>query len=266
MQKNLNENLVYQNKNGVEYIQFKKLLEYPEIVHCYTLRSSNMLNFPPIYKDEQTLIKSYQKICNCLEVPPETVIKPHQTHTNNVERVEKIIELNEVDGMVTNHTKITLLTTSADCTSLLFYDPITKVVGNVHSGWRGTLQAIAEKAVKKMIKEYNCNPQNIICCICPCIKKCCFEVDEDVKKLFEEQYNYLENINTIIQKKKDLEKQSKYYIDTTKINIQLLKRIGLQEKNIIDSGICTKCHPEYFHSYRADKENSGRNAAIIGLK
>ena len=39
MQNILNENLVYQEKNGIEYIQFKKLLQYPEITHCYTLRN-----------------------------------------------------------------------------------------------------------------------------------------------------------------------------------------------------------------------------------
>ena len=39
------ENIVYQNKDGIEYIQFKKLLEYPEITHCYTMRNNNELNF-----------------------------------------------------------------------------------------------------------------------------------------------------------------------------------------------------------------------------
>lgn len=39
------ENIVYQNKDGIEYIQFKRLLEYPEITHCYTMKSNNQLNF-----------------------------------------------------------------------------------------------------------------------------------------------------------------------------------------------------------------------------
>ena len=50
-----------------------------------------------------------------------------------------------------------------------------------------------------------------------------------------------------------------------KKNQELLKKEGLKPENIIDSNICTMCHPEYFHSYRVDKENSGRNAAIISL-
>ena len=123
----IGSNLVYNNKEGIEYIQFKKLLEYPEITHCYTLRSNNQLNFPPIYKDETTLKQSYQKISKCLGINPDTIIKPHQTHTDCIKAVNKIENLDNVDGMITNKADITLLTTSADCTSLLFYDPVKRV-------------------------------------------------------------------------------------------------------------------------------------------
>ena len=266
MQKNLNSNLIYNNQDGIEYIQFENLLQYPQITHCYTLRSGNKLNFPPKYKDEEKLKQSYKLICDCLKLDLNTIIKPHQTHTDNVEVVENIKELNDVDGMITNKENITLLTTSADCTSLIFYDPSQKVIGNAHSGWKGTLQAIGKKLVEKMINQYNSKPEDIICCICPCIKQCCFEVEEDVRKLFENRYNYMENLDKIIKKGSIIDGKQKYHIDTTEINRQLLKQIGLKDKNIIDSGICTKCHSEHFHSYRVDKENSGRNAAIINVR
>lgn len=44
MQKNLNSNLIYNNQDGIEYIQFENLLQYPQITHCYTLRSGNKEN------------------------------------------------------------------------------------------------------------------------------------------------------------------------------------------------------------------------------
>lgn len=281
-----NENLICYEENKLQYLQFKKLLEYPELTHCYTLRNENKLDFPPIYKDEIKYKESCKAICECLnknneerfkskqtdgnikqlhKLEPNQIVKPHQTHTDNVEIVDKIKELNEVDGMITNKPNITLLTTSADCTSLLLYDKVQKVIGAVHSGWKGTLQAIGKKAVEKMIQAYGSNPLDMICCICPCIRKCCFEVEEDVKNLFENEYHNLENINEMIQIGNMVQGKQKYYIDTTAINKQLLKSIGLKEENIIDSGICTMCHPEYFHSYRVERENSGRNAAIISL-
>ena len=39
------ENIIYRNNEGIEYIQFKRLLAYPEVTHCYTMRSNNQLNF-----------------------------------------------------------------------------------------------------------------------------------------------------------------------------------------------------------------------------
>ena len=186
------ENLIFFKENEIEFLEFKKLLEYPEIKHCYTLRKN--LNFPPIYKDEKTLKESYRKICTALKLDYTKIVKPHQTHTKNVEIVNTLEDFNEVDGLITNKPNITLLTTSADCISLLLFDPNKKVIGSIHSGWRGTLQGISKEAVIKMIKEYESNPKDIICCICPSIRSCCFEVDEDVKDLFYNEYKNLEGI------------------------------------------------------------------------
>lgn len=261
MQNIFNDNIIYQNKNGIEYIQFKKLLQYPQITHCYTLRSGNKLNFPPIYKDEAMLKQSYKRICDCLNLDSSKIVKPHQTHTDNVQIVNEIKYFEEIDGLLTNKQGITLVTTSADCISLLIYDPVKNVVGSIHSGWKGTLKGIILKAIEKMKNTYGSNVKDIICCICPSIRMCCFEVDEDVKELFYEKYSNLLDIDEIIQK----EGKTKYHIDTVKINIELLKNAGLKPENIIDSEICTMCHPKLFHSYRIDKENSGRNAALISI-
>lgn len=275
MQNLSNENIIHVCKNNIEYIQFKKMLEYPEIEHCYTIRN-NGLNFR-IYEDDSVLERSYDKICSVLEFDRNRIVKPHQTHTDKVEIVsDERQKFNEVDGILTNKEGITLCTTSADCTSLLFYDPIKKVIGDVHSGWRGTLQKIGPKAVNKMIEEYGCNPSDIICCICPHIRKCHFEVEEDVMLMFKNEFcntfengkeNYIniskDKIITLGEKKEGIQK---YYIDTTLINKLMLKEVGLQECNIIDSGICTVCEKEHFHSHRVDREKAGRNAALIGIK
>lgn len=112
-----------------------------------------------------------------------------------------------------------------------------------------------------MIEEHSCNPKDIICCIGPCIKKCHFEVSEDVKDQFENEFKEMD-LNQIIQNKDN----SKYLIDTTKINKNMMKQMGLKEENIIDSGICTVCNQDQMHSYRAHKELAGRNTAIIGMR
>ena len=265
-----NDVIVYRRKGNVEYIQFKRLLEYKEITHCYTLKSNDLISFEPVYKNEKKLKQSYEMIGKVLNINPNDIIKPHQTHTDNIVNIKEKLSnekmedcLNEVDGLITNKKNIALLTTSADCTSILFYDTVKKVIGSIHSGWRGTLKGISKRTVLKIVEEYNSNPKDIICGICPTIRKCCFEVEDDVKNLFKDKYCNMKNINKFITKGDIKDNKQRYFIDTVEINKQLLMEAGIKEENILDSGICTKCNYKDFHSYRAEKEKSGRNGAII---
>ncbi len=97
----------------------------------------------------------------------------------------------------------------------------------------------------------------------PNIGKCCFEVDEDVKDMFYNKFKTLGNIDEIIKKS---ENNNKYYIDTGLINRILLCREGLDNKNIIESKICTKCNSDKIYSYRAEKGLIGINLGIIALR
>ena len=45
----------------------------------------------------------------------------------------------------------------------------------------------------------------------------------------------------------------------------ILVEVGIDSSNIYDSGLCTVCKKDIFHSYRVDREESGRNSAIITL-
>lgn len=257
--------VITKSKDGTEILQFKRLLEYHNVKHGYTLRTNNIS-----VKSEDIvpnpLFESYKKVARVLEFDDKNIVKPHQTHTDRVEVVNAADEsFEEVDGVITNKRGILLCTTSADCTSLLFYDDNKRVVADVHSGWRGTLKQIGKKTVEKMIKEYNCNPSDIICCISPYIRKCHFEVERGVMELFKEEFGCLNEVEEIIEIGRKIEGVQKYNIDTGLINRLMLREAGLKEKNIIDCGICTVCSSDMFHSYRVDKENSGRNGAFIGL-
>lgn len=297
-----NDIIVHKNINGTEFIQFRRLLEFPNLKHCYTLRK-NGINVQVKNGDKTELLESYSKVVDSLNKDENSnfssnnsnqennlkvenigsikqmeslqkdknftisnIVKPHQTHTDKVEVVNSSSDtFEEVDGVITNKENILLCTSSADCTSLFFYDDEKKVIGDVHSGWRGTLQKIGKKAVEKMISEYDCKPENIICCISPCIKKCHFEVEEDVMQMFKNEFDYTGRIDEIIEKGKVVDGIQKYNIDTTLINKIILAEVGLQESNIIDSNICTVCDSDLFHSFRADGEASGRNGAFIGM-
>lgn len=253
-----NESVIHVIKDGIEFLQFRRLLEYKDkIQHCYTLKKLNIKNASKESDD-------YKKICNALNLDNENIVHPKQTHTNIVEVVNEnnsSSDFIEVDGLITNQKNKTLSLAFADCTSIFLYDPIKNVIGDIHSGWKGTVQKIGEVAVKKMISEYGCNPEDIIACIGPTIRKCHFEVEDDVKDIFMKSFND----ESIIKKDVIKDGKQKYYIDSVTANINMLKKCGLKEENIIDSGICTVCNSDILHSYRTEKNESGRNGAIISL-
>ena len=263
MDKLNNKELVYNNNNGIEYIQFKILLEY-NIKHAYTLKGKDT-NFRSNSKEEQ---ECYKRICGAIGLDKSTIVKPIQKHTSNVKCIDRIMkrsELKDVDGLITNTRNISLATTNADCILLLFYDPEKQVIANVHSGWRGTFKKISEKTIVKMQTHYRCNPRDIIVCMTPSIRKCHFEVDEDVKKLCENIFAFSGRIDEIISKGDIKEGKQKYYIDSILINKILLTNAGVEEKNIIDSGICSVCSKDIINSYRVEGDDFRLATSIISI-
>lgn len=256
-----NEEVIYVNKNGIEYIQFKKLLKYG-VKHAYTLKGENIdFSF-----NQDLNVSSYQKLCDALEIDYDLLFQPVQTHTDNVKCIEEVTKtelLQDVDGLITDKKNIALTSKNADCILFLFYDPVKKVIANVHSGWRGTFQKIAEKAVLKMINYYGCKAQDILCFISPSIREEHFEVDEDVKELCEYIFKFTGKTDEFIKKGKQIEGVQKYNIDTVQINKILLLELGLKEKNIIDSNICSVCNKDKIESVRVDKDKAKRATAII---
>lgn len=273
---NLNNEIVIQSeKDGFNYIQFKVLLDLG-INHAYTLKP-HFFNTRPGVVSEETFRKSienYKKFCRTIQIDSNKLVKPNQTHTNIVKPVKKItgsisIEENEykdTDGLITNIPEVSLATVNADCILLLIYDPVKKVIANIHSGWRGTFNKIAQNAINTMELEYNSNPSDIIVCICPSIRKCHFQVEQDVKNICEEKFAYTNKLNEFIEYKgKNAEGTEKWTIDTVKITKYLLQQCGINEKNIYDCNICSVCNSQLINSCRGDGKNFGLSTAIIKL-
>lgn len=259
----MEKEIIYQKKNGIEYIQFKRLLDYG-IKHAYTLKKDDI----DFSKDSDKMIPSYKKLLSSLELDFDTLVTPMQTHTANVkciERIESFENLQDTDGLITNKKQITLSSKNADCILFLLYDPAKKVIANIHSGWRGTFKKIIEKTIMKMIVNYKCNPEDIICCICPSIRKCHFEVDEDVKQLCEKVFEFTNNTTSFIEKGEIKEGKQKFFIDTIEINKILMRELGIKKENIIDCEICSVCNSNEISSNRVEGKNFTRATAVISL-
>ena len=275
--KNLsNENIIHVQKSGIEYIQFKKLLEYSDLInHAYGIGlDRNYRTVKDNGEEKYNKAKNdYKDLCNAIEIDYRNCVKPCQEHTKNIRNVKQKMnkgkldfeqdEYKATDGLITNQSNIALSTTNADCILLMFFDPIKKVIANVHSGWRGTLQRISVNAVNKMKNEYGCNLKDIICCICPSIRMCHFKVHLDVQEPYYNEFKDLKDIDDLIV---PVPNEDRWFIDTVSINKIILKQAGLKEENIIDCGVCSVCNSDLIHSYRVEKQGYGLGTAIIELK
>lgn len=271
-----NENVIHVKKDGIQYLQFKKLLEYSDIInHAYGIGLDRNYRTSQSKGEEKynKVINDYKDLCTAIGTDHKNCVKPCQEHTKNIRIVKQKMnrgnldfeqeEYKSTDGLITNQDNITLATTNADCILLIFFDPVKKVIANVHSGWRGTLQRISVKAVNKMKNEFGCNPQDIICCICPSIRKCHFKVHSDVQEPYYNEFKNLKEIDNLIV---TILNEDRWSIDTVEINKIILKQAGLREENIIDCEICSVCNSDQIHSFRVEKEGYGLSTAIIELK
>ncbi|MCI7019837.1 MAG: peptidoglycan editing factor PgeF [Clostridiales bacterium] len=161
------------------------------------------------------------------------------------------------DALVTNTPGVTLLVFTADCTPLLFHDPVTGAVGAAHAGWRGTAQNIGAKTVESMVKNFGCKRSNIRAAIGPNIAQCHFETDGDVPAAMLEAYG--PEAETFIEKRGE-----KYHLDLKGINALALRRAGVERIEISDA--CTYCQCGRFWSHRASHGQRGSQGAVICCK
>lgn len=251
------ENAHYVAGERADYLLFPGLNKYPELGAAFAIRGAKGYHYESSAKDA-----NYAGIVAELGIAETSLIMPVQKHTANVAEYEDDVrEYADTDGLIASRRGVTLCTKVADCISLLFYDPVKHAIGNVHSGWKGTLQKIGAKGVRKMVESYGTNPADLMCVICPSIRQDHFEVDRDVYDLF--CYAFSQIIDEATQRK-----GTKYHIDTVRCNTWMLEQAGLRPENIIDSGICSVCRADLINSFRgnAEGEKSYRNLAMIWLR
>lgn len=220
---------------------------------------------------DENVYENYRRMGLAIGVTPEQMVLSKQTHTTNVRVVGKedagngILRPNafeDVDGMITDERNLVLVTSYADCVPLYFVDPVKKVIGLSHSGWRGTVNQMGLHTVEAMVREYHCAPENILGAIGPSICQECYEVSEDVACRFEETFH--EDIDIIIRR--NSHKEGKYMLNLWKANEIVMKKAGLREENIKCAGICTCEHPDIFFSHRASGGQRGNVCAFLVLK
>ncbi|MCR5482095.1 MAG: laccase domain-containing protein [Clostridia bacterium] len=186
-----------------------------------------------------------------------------ETDTEYPEKTPHLVEKEGYDAIVTDIPGVLLTTGHGDCIPVWLYDPVLKVAGVAHAGWKGTKLGIAGALAEEMKREYGCRPEDIVAYIGPGIGKCCFEVSEDVRAQFAEIPWGIEFITDDVDKSGRM--TGKSHIDLKGINRRWLENSGLKTENIDISDECTCCDSKHYYSYRRDKDMR-RMAAYIALR
>lgn len=211
--------------------------------------------------EDANIPENYRRLGEAIGFDPENCVLTWQTHSDIVRRVSKADHRSlchrdypHCDGLVTNDPGTALVIFTADCTPLLFHDPVTGAVGAAHAGWRGTVAQIGARTVEAMVKEFGCDPKNIRAAIGPNIGACHFETNSDVPEAILASYG--QEAEAFIEKRGE-----KFFLDLKAINALSLRRAGVETIDI--STHCTYCYPELFWSHRYTRGNRGSQGAVI---
>lgn len=167
--------------------------------------------------------------------------------------------LPQTDAMITNVKNLPLMTFYADCIPVFFFDPVQRVIGLAHSGWKGTADRISAHTVEALINNYDCSASDIEVIIGPGIGRCCYEVDERVAAVFRKEF--ADHQQLLYPKNQD----QHWQLDLKSTVKLTLIQAGVHPEKIEDVGICTSCRRDLYYSHRGEGGRCGRMGALIEL-
>lgn len=230
-------------------------------------RPFDTLNFSDSQGDSRDNVqRNFQTLGASLHLDPGRIVRCRQVHSDRVIIVESPPSVQpEADAVLTPVAGLYAAVKTADCLPLLIVDPVQKVAGAVHAGWRGTVLRIVTKALDAMIKSFRSNPGDLIVAVGPAIGPCCYEVDDAVLGPFREAIPDAERFITVHSSRNPGAGQTPH-LDLTAVHQWELLEAGVAAENIHLSGLCTCCNPELFFSHRRDGFRSGRHLALAGFR
>lgn len=259
------------SKNGVVYMTAPNITAK----HCFTTRHGGVssghlssLNLGENRGDApENVIENYRRLGEATGIATHHMAFTRQVHGNDVRIVtEADVHIlmggvpYDADGIVTNIPGLAIIAFTADCVPLLLHDPVNKVAGAVHCGWRSTVADIMTNAVRQM-QTLGADPAVMQAAIGPAIGYCCFEVGPEVPEaviaLLPDDHDGIIRAG---------ERDGKFYVDLREAIARRLVQLGLKREHIVISDECTVCCHDKYWSHRYTKGNRGSQGALIMLE
>ena len=222
-------------------------------------------------KDNPASVKENRaRLLDALGAGSSALIVPNQVHGTNTVTIDAAdaasLETFQAtadegaDALVVAVRGVAALLNFADCTPVIVASP-TGRFAIAHAGWRGAVAGIAGKAVAQLAQAdaaaTNTRPAvwtaryNVY--IGPHIRQECFETGEDVADEFARRFGQI-----VVPTYRHVSMANAVSVD--------VMRAGVSANRILDAGICTKCNPDEYFSYRASGGVCGRHGAAAYAK
>ena len=162
------------------------------------------------------------------------------------------------DALVTNQPGTALCIKTADCVPIFLVDPVRRIIGAIHAGWKGTALKIAEKTTDTFVRCFESSPRDILAFLGPAIGPCCYEVDEHV---FKTMADHPQQKSFFYQARN----RERWMLDLPLANkLQFLNK-GILPEHILSADLCTSCREDLFFSHRREAGQTGRQLNFIML-
>jgi hypothetical protein len=254
------KHMIYHQINGMTWLEFPHLAQHKDIRHGIFTRLGGFsqppyqgLNVSDSNGDNPKHVHQNRDLI-FQQMGQTDMIFTRQRHGVTVfvtteDRESLTPQLPEADALVTQLPEKNLTIQVADCQAILIYDPVKRVIANIHSGWRGSIGNIVGKTVQTMIQVLECSPRDMVAGIGPSLGPCCSEFVNYQREIPKAMWGY---------------RLPKDHFDFWAMTEDQLRDEGIPRPQILQSGLCTRCRTDLFFSYRGEKR-TGRFAAVIGM-
>jgi purine-nucleoside/S-methyl-5'-thioadenosine phosphorylase / adenosine deaminase len=162
------------------------------------------------------------------------------------------------DALVSRTPNILLAVKTADCVPILLGDAKTGAFAAVHGGWRGTSSSIVMRAIEQLQSEYGTRITDLRVAIGPAANSCCYEVGDEVIKVFKERFPDSDHLFTPTR-------EGHARIDLQAANRDQLMLAGVSPDRVHLAPLCTMDRTDLFFSYRREKKLHGRVGRLMSV-
>ena len=211
-----------------------------------------------------------------LGVSPDRITCGNQVHGLNVVRItEDLIgagamssdtAIPDCDAIYTDIPNVPLFLFTADCVPVGIYDPVHRVVGTVHAGWRGAIGHLPILTIEAMQRDFGARFEDCYIYLGPSIGPESFEVNQELANTFTKEWNTItdassdELVRYIIREGAS---QATPHVDLWRFIEEDLLQRGVPKAQICIGGTDSMTDENCF-SYRREHGKTGR-MALFGM-